>query len=166
MKKVWIAIAFVLIIFTASFIYTCHINAFSESINAIINQAVSLINTDYEACGKCIDALLEELDKSSLLLYSFSNRAKVEDIELASKSAAEYYKFRNIPELRHQLLMIQHRMNELKTSGEFSLKNLLQIKKLNGITVQLNFSTYSFMLRSSPARAYPMTFERACVTSE
>ncbi|MBR2847210.1 MAG: DUF4363 family protein [Clostridia bacterium] len=132
MKKVWIAIIFISIIFSVNFIYTHRINVFSDNITEIVNQAAALVDTDYEACGKCIDSLLEELDKSSLLLYSFSNRSKVDDVELASKSAAEYYKFHDTTALKHQLLMIQHRMNELKNSGQFSLKNLLQTKKLSG----------------------------------
>ena len=129
MKKVWIAIVFISVIFSVNFIYTRRINAFSDNITSIVNQAASLADTDYEACGKCIDTLLEELDNSALLLYSFSNRSKVGDVELASKSAAEYYKYGDISALKHQLLMIQHRMDELKSAGEFNLKNLLQTKK-------------------------------------
>ena len=125
MKKVWFAIVFISIIFSVNFVYTRHINSFSDNITGIVNQAVSLADTDYEACGKYIDTLLEELDKSSLLLYSFSNRSKVDDVELASKSAAEYYKHGDISALKHQLLMVRHRMDDLKSAGEFNLKNLL-----------------------------------------
>ena len=125
MKKVWIAVVFILAIFSVNFVYTRRITAFSDNITSIVNQAVYFADTDYESCGKCIDALLEELDSSSLLLYSFSNRSKVGDVELASKSAAEYYKHGDISALKHQLLMVRHRMDDLKSAGEFNLKNLL-----------------------------------------
>ena len=125
MKQVWIAIVLIAAIFSVNFIYSARIDTFSESISSIVNEAVYLVDSDYAACGKCIDALLEKLDEASLLLYSFSNRSKVDDIELATKSAAEYYKHGDTAALKHQLLMIRHRMDELKNSGSFSLKNLL-----------------------------------------
>lgn len=125
MKKVWIAIVFILTIFSVNFVYTRRINSFSDNITSIVNQAVYFADTDYEACGKCIDALFEELDNSALLLYSFSNRSKVGDVELASKSAAEHYQHGNIAALKHQLLMIRHHTDDLKSAGEFNFKNLL-----------------------------------------
>ncbi len=125
MKKVWIAIVFILTIFSVNLIYTRLIASFSDNISSIVNEAVYLADTDYEACGECINTLLEELDDSDLLLYSFSNRSKVDDIDLASKSAAEYYRHGDIAALKHQLLMVQHRMDDLKNDGKFNLKNLL-----------------------------------------
>ena len=133
MKKTWIAIIFISVIFSINFIYTHRINVFSDNIASIVNQAVVLADTDYEACGECINTLLEELDNSALLLYSFSNRSKVGDVELASKSAAEYYKHGDIAALKHQLLMIQHRMDDLKNAGKFNLKNLLQRTPPNNV---------------------------------
>ncbi|MBQ9096948.1 MAG: DUF4363 family protein [Clostridia bacterium] len=129
MKKVWIAVVFILTVFSVNFVYTRRINAFSDNITSIVNQAVYFADNDYQACGKCIDTLLKELDNSALLLYSFSNRTKVDDVELASKSAAEYYKHGDITALKHQLLMVRHRMDDLKSDGEFNLKNLLYNKK-------------------------------------
>ena len=125
MKKVWIAVVLIAGIFSVNFLYTLRLNSFSDKITVLTSQAASLADTDYAACGEYIDTLLEELDNSALLLYSFSSRAKVENIEMASKSAAEYYKFNNKAALKHELLMVQHRIDELKNSGKFSLKNLL-----------------------------------------
>ena len=76
MKKVWFAIVFISIIFSVNFVYTRRINSFSDNITGIVNQAVSLADTDYEACGKYIDTLLEELDKSSLLFTLFQTDPK------------------------------------------------------------------------------------------
>ena len=139
MKKVWFAVVFIALILSVNFIYAFRIQAFSDKITSITNQAISFIDTDYTACGKCIDTLLEEFDKSSLLLYCFSNRSKVNEVELASQTAAEYYKSGSTEALKHQLLMIQHRMDELKKSGEFSLENLLQTNKKAEQFAQLEF---------------------------
>lgn len=125
MKRVWIAIAFILIIFAVNFIYTHHMNTFTNNINSLVNQAISLADTNYEACGECIDNLLEEIDNSSLLLYSFSNRSAVDDIELSSKAAAEHYKLNSPENLKHELLMLTHRLKELNNSGKFCLENIL-----------------------------------------
>ena len=125
MKQVWIAIVFIAAIFLVNFLYARRLNTFSDNITSIVEQAVYLADTDYDACGKCIENLLDELDDSALLLYSFSNRSTVDDIELASKAAAEYYRYNNKDSLKHELLMIVHRLEELKSSGEFRLENIL-----------------------------------------
>lgn len=125
MKQVWIAIVFIFAIFAVNFIYSCRIDNFSEEIASIVDEAVYFADTDYEACGKCIEALLEKLDRRELLLYSFSDRSKVDDIELASKAAAEYYRQSGTEAMKHQLLMVRHRMDDLKNDGKFNLKNLL-----------------------------------------
>ena len=125
MKKVWIAFVLISGIFLINFVYSFRFNTFSEDMNTIIQNALILADTDYAECGNCINTLLEKIDNSSLLLYSFSSRSNVENIELAANSVVEYYKLNDTAALKHELNMIRHRIQELKTTGEFSLKNIL-----------------------------------------
>ena len=125
MKKSWIALFLIAGILCTNFIYNRLFIKFSDNITAITEQAAILADTDYDACGEYIDKLLEEIESHSLLLYAFSNRDNVDNIELASKSAAEYYRLNDKASLKHELLMIQHRMKELENSGKFNLENIL-----------------------------------------
>ena len=122
MKRIWIAAALTVLIFTGSFFYTSYLDKICGEMTAFVDKAYN--NADTGAL-EYIDSADTTLEKASLIFCLFLDSKLIDEVEDSIILCRELDKIRNTDSLKAELVLLREKVNHLKESEKFDLKSIL-----------------------------------------
>ncbi len=123
MKKIFIPIVLIILIFSGSGIYVSYLERGCDEINGFIDSAYAC--ESFSEAEKYINLAGEALEKKSLVLCIFIDQELIGDAEDGIILCRELCRLGEYSQLKSELVMLKEKINHLSQSEKFDLKRIL-----------------------------------------
>lgn len=123
MKRIWIVLIIVALIFGGSFFYMNYLSRICDEMSAYIEDAYDNA-ANYDA-AEFINRADEVLERSSAVLCVFIDQELINDVEDSIILCRERHKSGSEAELKAELVMLREKINHLEQSEKFDFKRIL-----------------------------------------